>query len=113
MPKPPSPTTPRISNSASWAPSGKALPLRRPLGPGTVPSSVAGGSGGAVTMAGAGLRDGAQREHDALFHRLEATHVEAGVGVLQQRAEVGGALAHQVLHVLLRCTRRTRERKMD
>ena len=144
MPKPPSPMTPRISNSASRVPTGKALSLRRP---GEVPKSCAASSGGsvarsrllmvdaqdsaghcadveshanvalpvcltrgggvcaawgrsvglgvqaafalqrgaqAVPVQAALLRHVAQRQHDALFHRLQAAHVDAGVGILQQ-----------------------------
>ena len=36
--------------------------------------------------------DVAQREHDAFLHRLQSADVEVGVGVGEQRREVGRAL---------------------
>ena len=47
------------------------------------------------------LRDVAQCEHDALFHRLEPADVEVCIRIGEQRGEVGGTLAHRVLHVAL------------
>src|SRR5664279_312188 len=59
------------------------------------------------------LGDVAQREQHAFFHRLQAADIEMCVRIGEQRNEVDGALAHQVLHVALGGAGRSRERQVD
>ena len=59
------------------------------------------------------LRHVTQRQHHTFFHTLEATHIEAGIWVGQQTRQIGGALAHHILHIAFGLARCAREGKVD